>query len=114
MESPNESLNENLNEVVNEDVSYEDYDFVHDYVYLVDLDDKELPAWNFAARIATAENIEEHVVIDCARENNYKIFHVEAPGFSRVIIAAKQVNLEDIQEEYTDFLQGNAVIYEEK
>ena len=103
----NESLDESLNYEKPEDI-------IHPYVYLQDLDDKEIPAWNFASRIATAENVEEGFVLKCAEDNGYKIFSVEAPSFFRTIIAAKEVKLEDIQEEYADFLQGNAVIYEMK
>ena len=103
----NESLEESLNYEKTDDI-------IHQYVYLQDLDDKEIPAWNFSTRIATAENVEEGFVLKCAEDHNYKVFAVEAPSFFRTIIAAKEVKLEDIQEEYADFLQGNAVIYEMK
>lgn len=114
MERQDESLNEQKEEL-DESLNYEKpEDIIHQYVYLQDLDDEEIPAWNFASRIATAENIEEGFVLKCAEDNGYKIFSVEAPSFFRTIIAAKEVKLEDIQEEYADFLQGNAVIYEMK
>ena len=100
---------------IEESLNYEKTDdIIHPYVYLQDLDDKEIPAWNFASRIATAENVEEGFILKCAEDHKYKIFSVEAPSFFRTIIAAKEIKLEDIQEEYADFLQGNAVIYEIK
>lgn len=106
---------EPIHESLNESLNYEKTDdIIHQYVYLQDLDDKEIPAWNFASRIATAENVEEGFVLKCAEDHKYKIFSVEAPSFFRTIIAAKEIKLEDIQEEYADFLQGNAVIYEMK
>lgn len=114
MEREDESLNEQKEEL-EESLNYEKpEDIIHPYVYLKDLDDEEIPAWNFSARIATAENVEEGFVLKCAEDNKYKIFAVEAPGFFKTIIAAKEVKLEDVQEEYAEFLQGNAVIYEMK
>ncbi len=114
MEREDESLNEQKEEL-EEALNYEKTDdIIHQYVYLQDLDDKEIPAWNFASRIATAENVEEGFILKCAEDHKYKTFAVEAPSFFRTIIAAKEIKLEDIQEEYADFLQGNAVIYEIK
>lgn len=102
-----ESLNESLN--------YEKVeDFIHPYVYLKDFDDEEIPSWNFVLKIAAAENVEEGVILKCAEDNKYKLFAVEAPEFFKMIVAAKEVKLEDIQEQYADFLQGNAIIYEMK
>lgn len=100
-----ESLNESLNYEKTDDI-------IHKYVHLEDLDGKEIPNWNFAARIATAEDIEEGCVCELAHDLGYKVFAIEAPGFFRTVIAAKGIKAEDIEEEYTDFLQGRACIRE--
>lgn len=87
-------------------------DIVHPYIYLQDLDGKEIPSWNFLSRIATAENVEDNVIYGCAVDNGYKIFVLEAPGITREIVAAKEVKAEDIEKEYGDFLQGKAFVHE--
>lgn len=113
----NESLNEennNLNESLLKEAKENIEDLIHRYVYLEDLDGKEIPAWNFASRIATAENLEEGHIEELAKELGYKLILVEAPNIWKVIIAAKEVKLDDIKEEYADFLLGNAVIRELK
>ncbi len=102
-------------EDMNESVSSKKVkDIIRKYIYLEDLDEKEIPAWNFAARIANAEDIEEGCVCKLAEDLGYKVFAIEAPNFYRCIIAAKEIKAEDIQEEYADFLQGKAVVYEVK
>lgn len=118
MERQDESLNEQKEELI-ESVNLTESkekkeDIIHKYVYLENLDDEEIPAWNFASRIATAEDCDEGYICMAADELGYKLFAIEAPYFSKTVIAAKEVKLEDIKEEYADFLQGNAVIYEIK
>lgn len=103
--SISESLQESLNYKKTDDI-------IHPYVYLQDLDDKEISAWNFASRIATAEDIEEGCVCELAHDLGYKVFVIEAPGFFRTAIAAKGIKAEDIQEEFADFLQGRACVRE--
>lgn len=102
-----ESLNEDL-----EIKPTKKKDIIHRYVHLEDLDGKEVPNWNFASRIATAEDIEEGCVCELAHDLGYKVFAIEAPGFFRTVIAAKGIKAEDIEEEYADFLQGRACIRE--
>ena len=118
MERENESLNEQkeeLTESVSLDESKEKIeDIIHRYIYLEDLDGKEIPAWNFASRIATAEDIDEGCVCMKAQELGYKVFGIQAPSFYRTVIAAKGIKAEDIEEEYADFLQGKACVYEIK
>ena len=95
---------ENMNESVN---TKKVEDIIHRYVYLEDLDGKEIPSWNFASRIATAEDMEEGCVCMKAEELGYKVFGIEAPSFFRCVIAAKGVKAEDIEEEYADFFNRN-------
>lgn len=116
MENETEILTENtdLNESLLNEAKEKPEDIIHKYIYLQDLDDKEIPAWNFAARIATAEDMEEGCVCELALDLGYKLFAIEAPAFFRNIIAAKEIKAEDIMEEYGDFLQGKAYIREIK
>ena len=105
-------FNESLNESLIKEEKEKPEDIIRPYIYLEDLDEKEIPAWNFAARIACAEDIEEGCVCELAHELGYKIFVVEAPGVFRTVIAAKGIKAEDIQQEYADFLQGRAHVRE--
>ena len=119
MERENESLNEEKEELtesieLTEAKDDKVEDIIHRYVYLEDLDGNEVLAWNFAARIATAEDMDEGCICMKAEELGYKLFAIEAPGFYRSIIAAKGVKAEDIQKEYADFLQGTATVFEIK
>ncbi len=118
MERENESLNEEKEEltesIILDEAKEKKEDIIHPYIYLEDLDGKEIPSWNFASRIATAEDIDEGCVCMKATELGYKAFGIEAPHFYRTIIAAKEIKAEDIEEEYADFLQGKACVYEIK
>lgn len=118
MERENESLNEQKEELTESiqltEAKEKKPDIIHKYIYLEDLDENEIPAWNFASRIATAENMDESCVCILAEELGYKIFAIEAPHFYRCVIGAKEVTTEDIEKEYSDFLQGKAFVYEIK
>ena len=107
-------LDESLKESLVRKEKEKPEDLIHKYIYLEDLDGKEIPAWNFASRIAAAENLEEGNIEELAEQLGYKLILVEAPNMIKVIIAAKEVKLDDIKEEYADFLLGNAVIREFK
>ena len=112
MEREDESLNEQK-EHLEESLNYEKTDdIIHPYIYLKDLDDKEIPAWNFVGRIAAAEDLEEGCVCELAHNLGYKVFCIEAPGFDKCVIAAKGIKAEDIEEDYADFLQGRACVRE--
>ena len=91
----------------------EDEDFIYDYVYFTDEEDKEIPCWCFASKIAAAEgNLNIEYVIDAAIKHKYKVFYIDAPGFFKQVIAAKDLTVQDIEEDYADYLQGNAKVIE--
>lgn len=86
-------------------------DFIKDYVYIEDIDGRKIPSWNFVAKIATAENVDDCVVFEVAEKYHYNLFVVEAYNFYREIVAAKEIKEEDIAEDYGDYLQGKVLIY---
>lgn len=92
----------------------EDKDFIKGYVTYEDLEGKEHPSWYFVNKIATAEGIDEGCVCQLAKDLGYKLFAVEAPGFGKVAVAAKGVKAEDVYNDYADYLQGRACVYEVK
>lgn len=107
--------NDNLNEsLIKEEKKEEKFDCIYPYVYIEDIDGEEVPSWNFAAKIATAEDVEKEIILDCAKDHKYKIFVIQAPNFQKEIVAAKEITLEDIMNDYAEFLQGNAVVKEFK
>lgn len=83
-----------------------DNDFIHDYVYLEDLDDNVIHSWFFVDRLAAAENITAEEVILAAKALGYKLFEVRYNTFKKVIVAAPKCKAESIQEEYADYLLG--------
>lgn len=83
-----------------------DNDFIHDYVYLEDLDDKVIHAWFFVDKLAAAENITAEEVILAAKALGYKLFEVGYNTFKKVVVAAPKCKAELIQEEYADYLLG--------
>lgn len=103
-------------EAVNESFSYKNIDantdIIRDYVYLVDMNDEDIPSWFFAGKIAAAEGISEEAVLDIANELKYKIFKLECGNSEKFIIAAKGCKQEDIMNDYGDYLLGPATICE--
>ena len=107
-------VNESLNEDLDADFEKieEPKDYIKDYVYLVDVDDNEIPSWYFVNKIATEERLPEETVVEDARKLNYKLFRIEAPEYCRLIVLAPKCKVEEVYDEYADFLQGNAKITE--
>lgn len=91
-------------------------DFIHDYVYDVNIDDEkdELPSWEFIGKIASAENLEDNIVWDKAVKLKYNIFEIAAPNFDKFVVAAKGVTKEDIYNDFADYLEGSATVTEVK
>lgn len=87
-------------------------DFISKYIYIKDLDDKIVPCWIFASKIATGENKSESYIIEKAKELGYKLYAVEAYNFYKVAIAAKELKKEVIIDDYASYLLGDAVVYE--
>lgn len=93
----------------------EDEDFIKDYVNYKDIDGKNVPSWYFVNKIAVAEGIEESCVCEVANKLGYKLFMIEAkPTFCKLVVAAKGIKNTDIYDDYVDYLQGNACVYEVK
>ena len=111
-EEVDESLTEGL-DLDFEPVESQD-DYIRDYVYLTDVDDNEIPSWYFAGKIASIERIPEETVIEDARRFKYRIFRIEAPEYCKLVILAPKCRVEDIYENYANFLQGDAKITELK
>lgn len=98
-----EELKQNLNE------AKEEIDIIEDYVFFEDIDGKKIPTWFFIDKIATAEGMGVDKVFDEATKHKYNLFMIEAePNFSKVVVAAKGLNEDDIFADYADYLQGNA------
>ena len=104
------------NEDIIPDLDTQEDDFIHDYVFDVNIrDEKEVvPSWEFVGKIATAECVDDSVVFAKAEEKGYKLFCIEAPGFSKMVVAAKGITKEDIYGDYADYLEGNARVIEVK
>ena len=106
-------LNEDYVEV---EISNEDKpkDLFEKYVYVEDIDGNKIPSWIILDRIALAENINKDELMQILFEikSNCKLYRLEAPNLSRVIVAAKEVKPEDIQEDFADYLLGKSVITE--
>lgn len=111
----NESLNEDYVEV---EVSNEEepQDLFSKYVYNEDIDGNKIPSFIILDRVALAEGISKDELMQILHKvkNNYKLYTVDAPNFSRVVLAAKEVEVEDIQEEFANYLLGKSVVTEIK
>lgn len=108
-------------EILNEAVEVSDFDtidpkedFIHDYVYFIDIEDKEIPSWYFISKIATAENIDENTVIEKALELKYKIYRIETGSgeADKLIILAPKAKLEDVYTDYIDYIPGTVTVTE--
>ena len=101
-------------EVSDFDTTDPNEDFIHDYVYFVDIEDKEIPSWYFVSKIATAENIDENAVIEKALELKYKIYRIETTSGEndKLIILAPKANLEDVYTDYIDYIPGTVTVTE--
>lgn len=91
-----------------------DEDYIHDYVYFVDLDDNEIPSWYFVNKIATAENKDENTVLDDAlRFKKYKVYAIRGNNdFYKMIILAPKCKIEDVYADYIDYIPGQVSITE--
>lgn len=97
------------------DEDEEDEDFIKDYVSYKDINGKNVPSWYFLDKIAVAEGVDESCVCQTAQKFGYKLFMIEAkPTFCKVVVAAKGIKNTDIYNDYADYLQGNACVYEVK
>lgn len=87
-------------------------DFIHNYVYLEDINDNEVDSWFFVDKIATAENITSKKVIEVAKKLKYKLFSISQNQFKKIIVASPKCAIETIYNEYADYLLGDAEVVE--
>jgi len=99
-------------ENINESKKMNTKDFIHDYVYLNDLDEKEIPSWFFIDRLSTAENITNDAVIEAAKKLNYKLFMIKQNQYKKIIVAAPKCEIDTIYDEYANHLLGFAEVIE--
>ena len=78
------------------------------------MDEDKIPSWFFAKKIAEAENINQQTVLNVAKHYKYKIYRITAPLFDKLVIAADNCTEETIYNDYAEYLQGPAIIKEEK
>ena len=45
-------------------------------------------------------------------KTKYKIYRIDAPNFTRMIVAAPQISAKDIQEDFADYLLGKSIVTE--
>lgn len=93
-------------------------DWLEDYIYDLDIDDEgnefEVATWTFVPLIANAEGITNEAVLEEAGKRKYKIFLIQAPGFERFAVGADEIKVDDIYEDYANYLEGNAKVTEIK
>ena len=87
-------------------------DFIHNYVYLEDINDNEVDSWFFVDKIAAAENITSKKVIEVAKKLKYKLFSISQNQFKKIIVASPKCAIETIYNEYADYLLGDAEVVE--
>lgn len=87
-------------------------DIIYNYVHREDAEGNKIPSWIYAGTISAAENIPEENIIELAKQYKYNLFVIEGYNIHKFIIAAKKVKLEDIRNDFDEFLLGTAVIYE--
>lgn len=93
----------------------EDEDFIKDYVLYENINGKKSPTWCFLDKIATAENVAEDIIYETAGKFGYKVFVISAkPNFEKTVVAAKGITEKDIYNDYADFLEGKAHVFEVK
>ena len=86
-------------------------DLIKDYVTFEDIDGNKIPTWFFIDKIAAAEGLNASDLIAYASSHGYNLYVVEAePNFSRVVVADKKLNSEEIFNDYASYLQGNAKV----
>ena len=96
-----------------EEVEYDD-NYIRDYVYDIDMIDEktEIPSWEFASVIATAEDVSEEQVITEAHDRGFKAFLIQASNYEKVAIASEKITEDDIMDDFASYLEGNPKVTE--
>ena len=92
----------------------DDDNYIRDYVYDIDMIDEktEIPSWEFASVIATAEDTTEDAVVTEAHDRGFKVFLITASEYEKLVIASEKVKEEDIMEDFAAYLEGNPKVTE--
>lgn len=86
-----------------------DEDLLHKYLYIEDIDGKEIPSWMFIDKLEVAEPA--LCIYEEANKHGYKTFHIETDsGFWKGVVAAKEITAEDIANDYAEYLLANKVV----
>lgn len=89
-------------------------DILTKYIYVEDIDGKKIPTYIILDRIASAENLTKEDILDLVYKLNkkYKVFRVDAPNYERLILAAPEIKIDEIQEDFADYLLGKSIVTE--
>ena len=92
----------------------DDDNYIRDYVYDIDMIDEktEIPSWEFASIIATAEDTTEDAVVTEAHDRGFKVFLITASEYEKLVIASEKVTEEDIMNDFAAYLEGNPKVTE--
>lgn len=103
---------EDIIEKLNEDIKKDAIDFIHDYVYLEDIDNHIIHSWFFVDKLAAAEDIADTDVINTAKDFGYKLFIIKQNHYQKILVAAPKCNIDIIYEDYGNYLLGPVEIRE--
>ena len=96
------------------DENEDDDNYIRDYVYDIDMIDEktEIPTWEFASVIATAEDTTEDAVITEAHDRGFKVYLITASEYEKLVVASEKITEEDIMNDFAAYLEGNPKVTE--
>ena len=96
------------------DEAEDDDNYIRDYVYDIDMVDEktEIPSWEFASIIATAEDTTEDAVITEAHDRGFKVYLITASNYEKLVVASEKVTEEDIMDDFAAYLEGSSKVTE--
>lgn len=108
-ESLNESLEKDLAILSNNEDSK---DIINKYVYSEDIDGEKIPSYVVLNKIASAEGLTTDDLLQLIYnlKAKYKLFRIDAPNYNRIFVCAPEIKIEDIKEDFADYLLGNSII----
>ena len=107
-------IGESLNKEVTVENENQAEDILTKYIYVEDIDGKKIPTYIILDRIASAENLTKEDILDLVYKLNkkYKVFRVDAPNYERLILAAPEIKIDEIQKDFADYLLGKSIVTE--
>lgn len=92
----------------------DDDNYIRDYVYDIDMIDEktEIPSWEFASIIATAEDTTEDAVVTEAHDKGFKVYLITASEYEKLVVASEKITEEDIMNDFASYLEGNPKVTE--